>query len=217
MFWDDLPPGDRDAIEGIALERRYPDDALVFFESEASDYSLIVTSGLLKLTRTSQAGREALIELRGPGELIGEVAVINGSPRTASAVTLSEVRALALPGDRFREILRQRPGLCYAVLANVAGKLGQTADRRLEAVAGDALARLCGRLLELADRSNHQAGGSFTLELPVTQQELADWLGLSRDAVVLAFRRLRELGWVETSRQQVRILDVDALRRAIAA
>ena len=212
MFWDDLSPHDQAAVLAIGTRRSYPRGAYLFLEGEASTHVIVVLSGSLKLTRTTSEGRGVVIEFRSAGELVGEVSAIDRQPRSASASARTPVEALTMPADRFRELLAERGTVATAVLAMMAARIRETSERRLESGTSDAVTRLASRLVELAERQGPAESGAITLVSSLTQQELAEWIGVSRDAVVQALRQLRKLKLIETGRQQIRILDVDALR-----
>ena len=214
MFWDMLSESDRDAISAIGARKKFDVGSRLFFDGDAPTHAVVILRGLVKLTRTSKEGREIMIELRGPGHLLGELAAIDSIPRSAAATVVEDVEAIVFSAADFRGLLRQRSSLSFAVLTIVTEKLRQATDRRLEAGVGDAQARLCGRLCELAASTEPDPDGVIEVKSPLTQQELADWIGVSRDAIVLALRRIRELRWIETGRRTIRILDIEALRKA---
>jgi CRP-like cAMP-binding protein len=100
------------------------------------------------------------------------------------------------------------------VLARMIARRLRDADRkRTEYLAQDTVGRVCSRLVELADRFGAPEGGGVHIELAITQEDLAGWTGSSREAVIRALRTLRELGWIETRRRGVTLLDVEQLRR----
>ncbi|MGI9613791.1 MAG: Crp/Fnr family transcriptional regulator [Acidimicrobiales bacterium] len=201
-------------LDAAGIRRRYPAGASIWLDGDPPTHTFIMLGGLVKVTRTSLDGREVIIELRGRGTILGELAAIDSSPRSAAIMVIEEVEALVIQSAAFREILLNNGPIAFAVLEVVADKLRQATDRRLESGVGNAQARLCSRLVELAGSSQPTAEGVIEVKSPLTQQELADWIGVSRDAVVLAMRRIRELGWVETGRRTIRILDLNALKAA---
>lgn len=213
-FWDELSEDDRGALDGIGAHREHGTGAVIFMEGERATTAVVVLDGRVKLTRTALDGRQVLIELRGPGELVGELGVIDDAPRSATAVAAERLTVLVVPAEPFRRVLAERGSIALAVLSAVAVKLRETAGRRLESGTTDATTRLCARLVQLAAERGPAGGGHVEIESTLTQQELAEWIGVSRDAVVLALRRLRDLGWIETGRRRITILDLDAVRTA---
>ena len=214
MFWDNLRAADQEVLAAAGVRRLYPAGSSIWLDGDPPTHTIILLAGLVKLTRTSMDGREVLIELRGRGTILGELAAIDSSPRSAAITVIEEVEALVVQAAVFRQLLLDNGPIAFAALEVVAEKLRQATDRRLEAGVGNAQARLCSRLVELAGRATAGNDGAIEVKSPLTQQELADWIGVSRDAVVLAMRRIREQGWVETGRRTIRILDLDALKAA---
>ena len=214
VFWEELAEGDRSAVGAVGRRCAYPTGSVLFVEGDEPRLVLVILEGRLKLTRTAVDGREVLIEFRGPGELVGELGAVDDVARSATATVVEPLEAIVIPATRFRRLLADRGTVALAVLTMVVGRLRQSAQRRLESGTSDALAKLCGRLVELAEDTEPAAGGVVEIPSPLTQQELAEWIGVSRDAVVIALRHLRERGWVETGRRRIRILDIEALRHA---
>lgn len=214
MFWDTLSDDDQQAIRSAGVQASYPAGTVLFHYGDEPTHVLVLLSGLVKLTLNSVDGREVMIELRGSGSVLGELGPIDSLPRSTTLTVVEDVEAIVVSTAVFRQLLLDRGTLSYAVLTMVAEKLRQSTQRRLEAGVGDAHARLCGRLVELAESAEMGPDGVIEVKSPLTQQELADWIGVSRDAIVLALRRIRKLGWIETGRRTIRIHDLDALRRA---
>ncbi len=196
----------------MATPRVYERGTYLFLEGDAPTHVIVILEGMVKLTRSVADGRSVVIELRAEGDIIGELGPVDHRPRSTAAAAVSAVEALTVPAETFRHLVHQRPGLAWELLAMLAERLRQSTQRQLEAGTSDAVTRLAGRLVELA-AWGHRVGedGSLALASSLTQQELAEWVGVSRDAVVLAFRQLRKLRLVETGRQQIRILDLAAL------
>jgi CRP/FNR family cyclic AMP-dependent transcriptional regulator len=167
---------------------------------------VVIESGEVKLTTTALTGHELVLDILGPGEVIGELSAIDRAPRSATAVALTELEVVSLSADRFVAFLDDTPAAARAMLAVTVQRLRHANRRQLEYSSSDALGRVCARLDELADRS----ADTGQPELALTQTELAQWCGLSREAVVKALRKLRDLGWITTgSDAAVTITDRD--------
>jgi CRP-like cAMP-binding protein len=157
-----------------------------------------------------------VFEVRGPGELLGELGSIDGQPRSASAVALEPVEALVVPAADFRSIIERSPRAAVHLLGVVAGRLREADRRRVEYAAFDTVGRVAARLVELAGRYGEPGPEGVLIDLTITQEELAGWTGASREAVSKALHQLRGLGWIETGRRRIRVLDLDELRRRAA-
>lgn len=211
-FFAGLSHTDRDLLRGEARSRSYPIGSVLFIEGDLARHVLIILDGLIKLTKGVADGREVVIELRGPGEILGELSAVDGEPRSATGVVIEAAEVLIIGNERFRSLLATHASLATAVLATVVSRLRNASARQLEMGTADALGRVARRLVELTELRGQQGEGGLQLISPITQQELAEWAGVSRDAVVRALTTLRRLGWIDTGRRQFVIRDLDALR-----
>lgn len=184
----------------------------IFAEGDAPDHIVIILSGAVKITATTAGGREALLGLRGEGEIVGELAALYGSPRSASVRALDRVSARRIAASVFRQRLRDHPDALFAVLSAVIGRLREADRRRLEFAGSDVQERVALLLAELAQTHGVTGpGGAVTIELRLSQEELAAATGASREAVAKALRRLRSAGTVTTARQRIVVLKPDDL------
>jgi CRP/FNR family transcriptional regulator, cyclic AMP receptor protein len=212
-FVEALEPGRFDDLRALGRSLRFPIGARLFHEREPGDAVLVLLSGRVKLSSTTENGREAVLGIREPGELIGEMSAIDAVPRSATATALEPVEVLALSSDAFLAYLRRAPDVAL-VLVRVLNRRLRDADRkRTEFLSQDTVGRVCSRLVELAERFGESGADGTEIDLSITQEDLAGWTGSSREAVIRALRTLRELGWIATRRRGVTLLDVEMLRR----
>jgi CRP-like cAMP-binding protein len=173
----------------------------------------IVESGDVKVVTTASNGSEVVLDVIGPEELLGELSALDGEPRSATAIALTDCQVTSIPVDRFLGYLQDNPMSMGALLAVVVRRLRQANRRQLEVSTTDALGRVCTRLDEMATRYGSDDGfGPVRIELAINQTELAQWCGLSREAVVKALRKLRQLGWVSSDDGVITIEDRTQLR-----
>jgi CRP-like cAMP-binding protein len=211
-FLASLSDEDADALRSAGTRRSYgPHVTLVHQDDEAGPV-VVLLAGRAKIAVTG-AGREAIFGVVGAGELIGELAAIEGSPRSTTVTTLEPVDALVIPRSDFLGLLDRRPRIALAILRVVARRLRYADAQRAQYATLDVAGRLAQRLLELAERFGDEQAGGIEIRLPLSQEELANWVGSSREAVSKAFHQLRTLGIVETGRRRVTVLDPDGLRR----
>src|SRR5271154_1937510 len=111
-----LEPSEREAVEAIGRPTSFPRGSVIMFEGEPEERLVLVLGGRVKVTRTGPDGREVILSIRDPGDLLGELAFIDRQPRSATVVALEPVQALMLPGPRFREHLEQTPGVALGLL-----------------------------------------------------------------------------------------------------
>ncbi|MCY1141314.1 Crp/Fnr family transcriptional regulator [Actinoplanes sp. Pm04-4] len=184
----------------------------LFSEGEPSDHIAILLTGIVKITASTVSGREALLGLRGAGEIVGEIAALYGSPRSATVRALDAVQARLVPASAFLHVLHKHPDALFGLLHAVVGRLRESDRRRLEFADSDVRSRVARLLAELSGTHGEPApDGSVTIGLSLSQTEIAGAIGASREAVAKALRSLRALGAVTTSRQRITVLDRGAL------
>jgi CRP-like cAMP-binding protein len=213
VFIDTLPPKDLVALKAAGRPRRYVAGAHLFREGERCEAVYLLESGRLKICHHSIDGTEEVLAIRGPGDIVGELSVIGTEHRSATGIALERLEVVIVGADAFRQILVERPAITLALLESVVNRLRDADRKRIEFGTVPTLGRVSRRLLELADRFGEADGGTVIVRLPITQSELAGWVGASREAVVKALSALRRLGYVETARREVRILDRPGLVR----
>jgi len=164
-----------------------------------------VVSGRLKVSTTATSGKEVLLAVREAGDLVGELSALDRRPRSATVTVLEPAEVVVIPAELFVEHLAQTPAAALGVLRTLIGRLRDSDHKRAEFGAHDATVRVSRRLLEMADRFGPRG-------LRLTQEELAGWVGASREAVARSLRQLRSAGVVRTGRQVVDVIDVIGLR-----
>lgn len=211
-FWGLLETGEAADFVRLAHRRSWPRGGVVYREEDAPDSVLVLVEGRVKAYCHTAGGTEVLLAVRGPGALVGELAAIDQLPRSATVEALEPVTALVLPPLAFQGYLRDH-GRIALLLAQILAERLRDADRkRIEFGAHDSLGRVAARLVELADRFGQPTDEGTKIALPLSQDEIAGWIGSSREAVSKALQSLRAVGWIRTSRLSVVILDLAALR-----
>jgi CRP/FNR family transcriptional regulator, cyclic AMP receptor protein len=211
-FLGSLSDEDADALRSAGVRRTYGAHVTLVHQDDEAGPVVVLLDGRAKIA-VNEGGREAIFGVAGPGELIGELAAIEGSPRSTTVTTLESVDALVIPRSDFLGVLNRRPRIALAILRVVARRLRYADAQRAQFATLDVAGRLAQRLLELSERFGHEQEHGIEIRLPFSQEELASWVGASREAVSKAFQLLRTLGIVETGRRRVTVLDLEALRR----
>ncbi|MGW5642593.1 Crp/Fnr family transcriptional regulator [Saccharopolyspora sp. NPDC003752] len=176
------------------------------------DSVMLIERGLAVVDHVDESGKRTLLALRGQGELVGELAALNCSPRSATVRASTAVEVTALPAGRFRALMKSEPGLAFHVLQHVAMRVNESDRRRIDADTAPVAARLARLLLELADLYGHRKGnGSIEIRRLFTQQELGNAIGATRESVGRALATLRAQNVVKTGRHTVTVLRMDQL------
>lgn len=200
-------------LRSLGSRRSLPAGATLFLEGDDPYDLVIVESGDIKLVTTALNGQEMLLDVLSAGEVLGELSAIDGAARSATAVALTPVELTSIPVDRFLGFLQGHPAAMGALLAVIVRRLRSANRRQLEFMTSDALGRVCTRLDDLADRYGCvEQLDAVRIDLPITQTELAQWCGLSREAVVKALRKARNLGWVSTTDGTITVHDRSSIR-----
>lgn len=192
--------------------RRFKRGEFLMTEGEISEHVLVMLSGRAKVSSYTAEGKEVVLAVRGPGELLGELSALDGGPRVASVSCLEPVEALLVPAQRFERFLEDHPRMAVLLLQMLSRRLRDAERKRVEFGAFDTPGRVARRILELVERYGQADGRGVRISLTLTQDELAGWTGASRESVSKALRHFRDRGWVETGRRSIVVLNVQALR-----
>jgi CRP-like cAMP-binding protein len=193
-----------------------PPGTRLYHEGDRPDHAHFVHTGLVKLVKHAENGLESLVELRGPGGLVGGLSAIDGLPRFASAVALTECSMTTVSRDDFIVLVRRDPDLAVAVLSDFSRDLRGMMSRLVERSESDAVALVARRLMELVAHPMFEPfrvveGRVTIVETPISQNELASWAGVSPRSMTGALHRLRDDGIISTSRLHVEVRDAAAL------
>jgi CRP/FNR family cyclic AMP-dependent transcriptional regulator len=213
VFLASLSEGEVGALKDHSVVRTYPRGTALFHEHQAPDRVVVLLAGCVKLSALSEDGKEVVLAIRGPGDLLGELSAMDGEPRSATATALEPVDALVVPASDFRAFLQQNPRVALLLVTMLSRRLRDADRKRVEFTAQDSTGRVAARIVELSERFGDQVDKGLQIDLPISQEELAGWTGCSRDSVVKALHAMRELGWIQTERRRITVLDLAALRR----
>ena len=186
---------------------------VLFHEGDSEDRLYIVVSGKIKLGRTGSAGRENLLAVVGPGQMFGELSVFDPGPRstTATAVTACELRTLE--HDELIPWLTDRPEVAQGLLSQLAARLRRANDVVADLVFSDVPGRVAKQLLELAQRFGDKRDDGMHVHHDLTQEELAQLVGASRETVNKALADFAARGWIRLEPRSVTIIDVERVER----
>lgn len=212
-FLGQLGVHDAEALVKRLRRRVVPKSSPILRAGAAGEEVIIVLEGRVKLMAAGAGGREVVLAIRGAGELIGEMAVLGGIRRTATAVAVDDVEVGSLSGDEFRTFLTEHPDVGLVLIRMLVRRLAEADRDRIDLATHDSIGRVAGRLLELAGDHGVPAGAGRRIDLSLSQDELASWTGATRETVSRALRLMRTLGWIATDRRAITVLDPEALRK----
>ncbi len=214
----DLDPPTRARVAGLAHQRRLGDGETLFLKGDEGDALYGVLAGKIRITATSAGGREVLLNILEPGEVFGEIALLDGLPRTADAAALGETRLFTIRRGDFVGLLAGEPALAVHLLALLCRRLREMSERIEDAVFLPLPARLAKRLLMLERHyGEDDPDGGRRIGLPISQNELGQLLGTSRESINKHLQTWRRSGWIALERRHVVIRDLAALEAVVTA
>ncbi|UYM07761.1 Crp/Fnr family transcriptional regulator [Solicola gregarius] len=186
---------------------------VLFHEGDSGDRLYIVTDGKIKLGRTSADGRENLLAILGPGQMFGELSLFDPGPRSTTATAVTDCSMQSLGHDELIVWLNDHPNVARALLHQLAARLRRTNDVVADLVFSDVPGRVAKALLDLSSRFGRKADDGIHVHHDLTQEELAQLVGASRETVNKALADFAMRGWLRLEPRSVVILDLERLQR----
>ena len=211
-----VPAREIDALAALAREDTYGARDWIFMEGEPADWFCVVRSGRVKILRAARGGKEVVLELLGPGEPFGGVAVIEQRPYPASAQAIESCVVVKIPREPIVALTQRHPGVIRE-MALMIGRRLRAAHESVRSLAADPVeARLAAALLRLAERDGQRGARGITLPYQLTRQSLADMTGTTVETTIRIVSRWQKDRLVQHADGRLLLADLDALR-AIAA
>ncbi|HKS52509.1 MAG TPA: Crp/Fnr family transcriptional regulator [Pseudonocardiaceae bacterium] len=199
----------RTALEPVSFPRAH----VIFSEGELGDRLYIILSGKVKIGRRSPDGRENLLAVFGPSDMFGELSIFDPGPRTSTATTVTEVHAVTMDRTALREWITKRPEIAEQLLRVIARRLRRTNNMLADLIFTDVPGRVAKALLQLAHDFGTQEGGTLRVTHDLTQEEIAQLVGASRETVNKALADFAHRGWLRLEGKSVLILEPQRLVR----
>ncbi|MEX2539942.1 MAG: Crp/Fnr family transcriptional regulator [Actinomycetota bacterium] len=200
------------SLARLAVPRTYAKGQVIFFEGDTGESMYVVADGAVKVFMVSEEGDEiVLVTVREP-DSFGELAVLDGAPRSASAAALEPTEMLVITRTTLLDVMRDHRELGERVLSSVGGLLRRLTEQTADLVFLDLPGRVAKLLARIAEERGRQEDGAVVVDLGVTQTDLARMVGGSRQSVNQALRDLQRQGAIEVDGHCVRIHHLDRLR-----
>ena len=187
--------------------------ATLFREGDAGNQLFVVVSGKIKLGRSGSGGRENLLAVLGPGQMFGELSVFDPGPRSTTATAVTPCQLRVLEHSDLSTWLAKHPEVGYGLLGQLAKRLRRTNEVVADLVFSDVPGRVAKALLDLADRFGEPQAGGLLVNHDLTQEELAQLVGASRETVNKALADFATRGWLRLEPRSVTIIDIERVKR----
>ena len=209
----DMEPENSQALIASMTVVTFPRGEVLFHEGEDGDRLFVIRSGKIKLGRRSSDGRENLLSVQGPGEMFGELSLFDPGPRTATATVVADATLLELAHTDMIAWLEANPTVGVHLLRALAHRLRRTNEALADLVFSDVPGRVAKALLDLSTRFGEPVDEGIRVAHDLTQEELAQLVGASRETVNKALADFAARGWVRREGRAVVLLDLDRLER----
>ena len=208
-----LPEGERRRLLDRSVPRDLKPGEALHFAGERIDRVHFVRGGVIKLSARNGEGDEAILGLAVAGELVGDIAAIDGLPQPLDAVAATSSSVLGVEGAVLIDVLSRNAPAAIEIARLMAQRSRWMADTALERTASEVPARLAGRLLDLADLLGYINDGSVEVDMPMAQEDLGRLAGMCRESACKTLRRFKAAGLLDYKGRRFRILRPDALER----
>lgn len=195
--------------------RRFGQGQVIFHHGDPGGLLYIISDGKVKITHSTPDGQEALLAILGNGDFFGELALLDNSPRSATAEALESTQTLTLHRADFRRFLNNNPDFAMHVLQTMAQHIRRLNSQLSDIFFLDLPGRLARTLLRLADQHGRPVEEGILIDLTLTQTDLAEMTGATRVSINKSLGRFRRDGWVKTKGRRFTILDRGALENLI--
>jgi CRP-like cAMP-binding protein len=210
-----LPTNVLDGLAGQLRRRTFRRGTMIFHKDQAGDALYVIESGRVRIFVPRESGAELTVEVSGAGDVFGELSLLDGRPRSASAEALEETTAFTLSRDEFKAHLAATPGLAVALIELLSTRLRHVTEYAESLAYLDVHARLARTLLEMGDRYGVKREDGIEIDFDLTQADLAAMVGATRERVNRALASFRVQGLLELRGRKIALLDTTRLRQRI--
>ena len=214
-IFDHLSGDERAIVTDVGVRRVFSSDEVLLRQGDPTDHVFVLLSGWVRVSVSTDDGRDLLLAFRGPGDAVGDLAAVHGTDRTASVRALEEVAVVQLRREQFVDLLRTRPAISMAMIKQLSARLVELGEARVLFASLDVTRRVAACLLRLVDLHGVPADQGITLRIKLSQQDVASQVDASARSVARAFAVLRDRGIVTSSRARVTIGRPDVLRALV--
>lgn len=210
-----LDEEDFQQLTAICTEKKFEKGQTIFYEEDSGTGFYIIISGQVKIVMLSNDGREHILGLLRERDFFGEMSILDGEPRSATAIALVDTKAISITREDFTKVLRNNPDISIKIMFVLCKRL-RRADRHVESLAFlSAPGRVARTLTELADEQGVQDGNTIVINHKMTRQEFANIAGTSRETLTRVLMDFQDEGILDISKNQIILVDKKSLKDKI--
>lgn len=210
-----LGAGERQALGDALRARRFRPQEILFHEGDPGHLLYFIQAGQVRLVQVAPDGAETILHVCGPGESLGELALLDGGPRSATAVALEHVEVLTLSREAFAELMSRHPSVGLALLQKLVGMVRRLNEQVQSLLSLDATGRVARMLLKLAEQHGQQTPRGLQIGMRLSQEQLAQMVGTTRSTVSRLLNGFQSRGILTLERECILIHEPEQLRRRI--
>lgn len=208
----DLDKQELQTVKGITIHRSYNRKSTIFTEGSHKEAVYFIFKGLVKALKTDENGHEQIVSFLKTGDMFPHTGLFNTSPYPATTEAIVDTQVLAIPVHSFEKLLLQTPSIAIKVLNVMGDKIKELQDKLQEFSGYDVNHRILSFLLKLVEQHGESRGEAIHIDLPVTNQELANSVGTTRETVSRLLNHLKKERILQSNRSGITVLDPEELQ-----
>jgi CRP/FNR family transcriptional regulator, cyclic AMP receptor protein len=215
-FFDGLEADEVSDLAGRLKRRTYRNGETIFHKDDAGTTMYVINEGTVKVSVPSEVGNEMILSILGTGDFFGELSLFDGKPRSATVTSAGTTEVFVLHRDDFVDFVSNHPKVSLSIIKALSNRIRRTDNLVEDVVFLDIPARLAKKLLELSKSHGKKlATGGVEIELRLTQQDIANMLGTTRESVNRQLVAFQERGFISIDRQRITVLKPTELEKRI--
>lgn len=200
-MFSELAPADTDKLTAHCQTRTYPANAILITEGDQTDSLYVIVDGEVKVFANDDSGKEVILNILGPGEYFGEIALVDDQPRSASVMTIAPTKVMIISKSNFKKCLEENPDMSFNLIRALTKQVRALTDSVKNLALMDVYGRVAHTLLDLAD----DVDGKQVIEQKLTHQDIANMVGASREMVSRILKDLSTGGYITVDKKHITI------------
>ena len=214
-FFANLPDEDIRALMAVTRKRAFRAGEVIFHREDVGQVLYVIKEGKVNICLISPEGQEISLVVLGKGDVFGELAILDGLPRSADAIALERVECYTLQRSDFHNAIMKNPKIAIQVLEVLSRRLRKTDDKVEDLVVLDVYGRVAKKLLDLAKEHGVNVDDGTLIDVRMTQQDLASMVGASRESVNKVLGYFTDKGYISSDKHKITLHRINELKQRI--